>query len=41
MPHMPVWQVAVPFAGAGHALPQLPQFCVSIESLRHWPLQGT
>jgi hypothetical protein len=41
MPHAPFWQVAVPLAGAGHALPQLPQFCVSVDTLRHLPLHAT
>jgi hypothetical protein len=40
-PHAPPWQVAVPLAGAGHTLPQLPQFCVSTDTLRHWLLQAT
>jgi hypothetical protein len=40
MPQWPIWHVAVPFAAAGQTSPQLPQFCVSIESSRHWLPHG-
>ena len=39
-PQTPPLQVAVPFGGAGQATPQAPQFCVSLETFRHWPWQA-
>src|SRR5258706_7297258 len=41
MPHTPAWQVAVPLAGGAQTTPHMPQFCVSIDGLRHWLPQGT
>jgi hypothetical protein len=40
MPHVPPWHVAVPFGGTGQTLPHAPQFCVSLEALRHWFLHA-
>jgi hypothetical protein len=40
IPHVPPAHTAVPLGGAGQALLQAPQFCVSIETLRHWLWQG-
>jgi len=40
-PHTPLLQVALPLSGAAQALPQVPQFCVSVEALTHSPLHDT
>jgi hypothetical protein len=38
--HAPLTQVTVPFVGAGHAWPHVPQLATSVWKLRHWPLQN-
>jgi hypothetical protein len=40
MPHEPATQVALPLAGVGHTLPQVPQFEVSVPVLTQTPAQS-
>ena len=39
MPHVAPEQVALPFGGAVHDLPQAPQLLMSVFVARHEPLQ--